>query len=102
MTFLDIEGTRKAIQDALNKTAYVGLNWPGTSAGTTRFTGPVTVQIHASAVKGGTNTASLTDTALANLLSLDGTLARLTDANAGVGLWADGFKHGQRHALDRE
>jgi hypothetical protein len=48
-------------------------------------------QIHASAVTSKSNTASLTDTALANLLSLDGTLAQLTDASGNVGLWADNF-----------
>jgi hypothetical protein len=48
-------------------------------------------QVRANGVSGGTNTARLTDSALVDLLYLDGTLARLTDLNAGIGLWADKF-----------
>lgn len=48
-------------------------------------------QIHANAVAGGTDTARLTDSALIDLLYLHEGLARLTDGNAGIGMWANGF-----------
>jgi hypothetical protein len=77
--------------------SFNGVTANGTLSGTTNAGKKYSIaandfeQIRANAAISKSNTASLTDTALANLLSLDGTLAQLTDADGNVGLWADNF-----------
>lgn len=48
-------------------------------------------QVVANAGSSGTHSARLTDSALVDLLHLQGSQARLTDLNAAIGLWANSF-----------